>query len=55
MESALFLDGYVDPSLQALHTDLDWTFFKSESEILRARLIVAWQEFQNGSYIGDNA
>ena len=39
MKSALFLDGDVDPSLQALHSDLDWTLFKCAREILRARLM----------------
>ena len=48
MESALFLDGDVDPSLQALHTDLDWTLFKSEREILRARLMSLGKDFKMG-------
>ena len=46
MESALFFDSEVDPSLQTLHDDIDWRLFISERDILRARLTSLGKDFK---------
>ena len=46
MESVLFFDGEVDPSLQTLHDDIDWRLFISERDILRARLMSLGKDFK---------